>query len=63
MKETNWESISVVISPYTLLIKDQWKNLKSVVIAAEFMREGQSDKEAKMTMCSVSDDIFHFNFS
>ena len=63
MKETTWESISVVISPLTLLIKDQWKNLKSVVITAEFISEGQSNKEAKMTTCSVSDDIFHFNFS
>lgn len=48
MKETTWESISVVISPLTLLIKDQWKNLKSVVIPTEFISEGQSDKEAKI---------------
>ena len=61
MKETTCESISFVISPLTLLIKDQQKNLiKTVVIAAEFIGRDQSNKEVKKTMCSVSVDIFHF---
>ena len=49
MKKMTFRSISVTISPPTLLTQDPWKcmYLKSVGVAAEFICEDQSDKEAK----------------
>lgn len=47
VKQTNFQSIAVVISPLTSLMQDQVKFLKSIGVTAEFIGEDQKDDTAK----------------